>query len=251
MSASGTFTVVADGSIHVAVSASLGALATPVPFASVSGPADDWRTCVLAAAAMCSFAEQFAAVEPDTDLTGIDLRGAQIGAVDLTEADLGDADLRDAVLLETVITDATFANADLEGAMINVDFVGVSLSDSGFNPYVITTDGRFFDAKRSPTASLIGMTIDVSLHPIPAGTNFVGVQMTGTTFQGVRALGNLIGIDFSGAEMSYVSFVNVDLTGTTFTGTDLSTATFDMTTECPDGLPSDPAPTGGAAACRL
>ena len=250
VSASGTFTVVADGSIHVAVSASLGARATPVSFASVSGPADDWRTCVLAAAAKCSFAERFAAVEPDTDLTGIDLRGAQIGAIDLTGADLGDADLRDAVLLETVITDATFANADLEGAMFNVDFVGVSLSDAGFNPYGITTDGRFFDAEGPPTASLIGMTIDVSTHPIPAGTSFGGVRMTGTTFQGVRALGNLTGIDFSGAEMSYVSFVNVDLTSATFTGTDLSTATFDMTTVCPDGLPSDPAPTGGAA-CRL
>ena len=247
VSASGTFTVAAAGSIRLTVLPTLRA-DVAVSFVSVSGPMDDWRTCALAAASNCSFAEQFGAVEPGADLTGIDLRGAQIGDIDLTGADLGDADLRYAEMRETVITGADFTNADLENATINVDFDGVSLERAGFNG--ITTDGRFFDAKLPPTTHLTGMTIDVSTHPIPTGTSFVGTQITTTTFQGGGPLGNMAGVDFSGAVMSYVSFVNVDLTGATFTGNDLSKATFDLTTVCPDGLAPDPALEGGAA-CRL
>jgi len=242
----GTFTVAADGSIRVDVPRPPSL--APVAFVSVSGPADDWRNCVLAVAANCSFAEQFGAIEPGTDLTGIDLSSAQIGAIDLTGADLSDANLRRVEMRETVIVGADFSNADLDGATINADFVGVSLLHVGFSR--VTTDGRFFDAELPPTIYLTGMTIDVSTHEIPAGTSFAGVQITGTTFQGVTALGNLAGANFSGAVMSDVYFVNVDLTGATFTGDDLSSARFDMTTVCPDGLAPDPALTGGAT-CRL
>jgi len=247
VSASGAFTVAVDGTIHLAVLPSLRS-DVAVPFASVQGPPEDWRSCILAAAAKCSFAEQFGAVEPGADLDGIDLRGALIGAIDLTGAHLSNADLSGAELRETIIAGADFANTDMDAATIHVDLTGISLLHTSVNG--VTTDGRFFDAMQPPTIYLTAMTFDVSTHPIPAGTSLVGVLITATTFQGVSAIGALVGIDFSGAVMSSVSFVNVDLTGATFTGTDLSSVTFDSTTVCPDGLAPDPDGTAGAA-CRL
>ena len=218
---------------------------------SVAGPAEEWVVCAAAAGANCAYAETLTGVEPGVDLSGINLTGVVLQDLDLTDVSFADAEMVNAGIVGSVLDGTDFSRANLSLGTLRGDLSTAILDGTNLTNGFIT--GEFFAGDYS-TAILTDVSVFLDGSPLPAGTSFAGMDLTGWSFDSYDAQADMTGVDFSGANLTDVSVSGVDLTGAVFTGANLTNVYFSefgqVPVTCPDGQPVL-AGSFGPAACRL
>ncbi len=166
-------------------------------------------------------------------LRGADLRDSQLSGVDFAGADLAGADFTGAILIG-----ANLSGADLTGAI----FSGANLDQANLAGAQLTS-ANFARANLSlanlSSANLTGANLQT---PGLQGTILRDAILNRTDFTGaVLATADLQGANMLGAVLDGATLMGVDLRGVTnLTPEQLDAASFDGTTQLPEGIAATP-----------
>ena len=202
-------------------------------------------SCKPGPGADCHYAD-FSRLEGFPDFTDIDLSDADLTLALLDRANFDGASFRGAQLVAVSATSATFVGADFSGANLTssrlsrlegVDFTGADLSYASISLVTdpVSLEGATMVGTSLASDSKLGeeyQRVEVSL---------ANTDLTDARISGARSGDQLLVVtSLAGATIDSTRFDRVDLSQGDFAGVDLSGATFDEDSICPNGE----APTG-------
>ena len=173
------------------------------------------------------------------NLTGIDFTGANLSGANLSGVTANGVQFVKASLYDANLSKGNFLGANFTGAGLGgVNLTGAILAESTLTNLVesMTSDFTYTNSKNQSITKPANTYIDLRGNQTLAGVSFDGANMVGINLSGANlswaifALANLTNSTIAGANVSNATFLSANLTGTNCTGVDFSSAIIDYNT---------------------